>query len=119
MSLSDAQKAIVSGLFLLGAIAALAIPGYDVSFTDLVVALVGPVFGVIAVFTAPTFSPETFEKTLNQLWAAVSGVIGYFVVIPASTSMKVVVLIGAIVSVAAVAYVKNKQYTYTIDKLSR
>lgn len=116
MSLSTAQKAIVSGIFLLGALAALLIPGYNVSFTDAVVALVGPVFAVIGVLLAKTYSPETFEKTLNQLYGAVASVIGYFVVIPASTSMKIVVLIGAIVSVVTVAKVKNQAYTYGIDQ---
>lgn len=116
MSLSNAQKAVVSFVFLLGAVAALVIPGYNIGLTDAVSALIGPVFAVIGVFAAQTFSPETFEKSLMQLWGAATGVIGFFTEVPASTDMKVVVLIGAIASVAAVIFVKNRAYVYGVEK---
>src|SRR5262245_47811580 len=102
MSLSNATKAVVSAVFLVGAILALVIPGYDVSFTEACAALIGPLFAVVGVFAAQTFSPDTFEKSLNQLWGAAAAVIGYFTEVPASTGMKVTVLIGALVSVAAI-----------------
>lgn len=117
-SLSNAKKAVIAAILLLGAIAALVVPGYDVDFTQAVVVLAGPVFGVIGVLTAKTFSPETFEKTLQELYAAVAGVLGFFITIPASTEMKVSYLIVAIVGVFAVAKVKNSNYTYGIQQRS-
>jgi hypothetical protein len=114
MSLSNAQKAAVAAVGLLGAILALVIPGYDLNFTQTVVALVGPVFGVIGVFVAKNHTPEDLGKALAALQAAALAVAGYFVEVPASTGMKITVLIGAVVAVVAVWWIPNSNYTYTL-----
>lgn len=115
-TLSGAQKAVVSLVFLVGAIAAVFVPSYDLNFTESVVALVGPVFALIGVFSAKVFSPETFEKSLQQLMGAGLAVVGYFTTVPASTEMDLAVLVGAIVSVFAVAKTKNSDYVYGVEQ---
>lgn len=114
MSLSNAQKAVLAAVGLLGALAALFIPDYDLSFTDAVVGLVGPVFAVIGVFAAKNHTPEDLQKALEAAKGAALAVVGYFTVVPAGTDMKVAVLIGAIATVFGVWWRPNTAYVYTL-----
>jgi hypothetical protein len=106
-SLSELRKAIVSVIYLGGMVAALILTGYDPGFTEALIALVGPVFGVVGVFLAKNHSPDDLQKALEQVKAAALTCVGYFVVIPTSTETKLVILIGSVAAAYGVYYRTN------------
>lgn len=107
-SLAEVSPLIVSVVFLIGYGVTLfvAVPG--VGFVPAVAALVPAVFAVVEVFTKAAPSAEDLSKALKQLQGAGTAVVAYFILIPADTTNKIGILIGAIVSFFAVAWAHAK-----------
>lgn len=93
---------LTAGVFVIGYGVTLfvAVPG--VGFIPACAALVPAVFGLIEVFTKAAPSSEDLSKALKQLQAAGTAVVVYFIAVPADTTNKIGVLIGAVVSFFAV-----------------
>lgn len=102
-SLSELQPLIVSAIFLVGFAVTLFVTA-PVGFVPAVAALVGPVFALIGVFVAKAHSVDDLSKALEQLKGAALTVAVYFVAIPADTANKIGVVIGGVVSFAAVIW---------------
>jgi hypothetical protein len=99
---AEAAKAVVAAIALVGAGAALALSDYDPSFTDACIALVGPTFGVAAVFMEKNHTVDDLSKAIAELQAAALFVVGYFTVIPTGTGEKIALLVGSVLAVYAV-----------------
>jgi hypothetical protein len=106
-SVAEAKKAVVSAIFLIGAIAALVLSNYDPGFTEACVALAGSVFAVIGVFLSKNHTEDDLSKAVSQLQGGALTVIGYFVTVQPGTVQKITILAGAAVSVIAVFWVSN------------
>jgi hypothetical protein len=111
------RKMIVALIAAVGAAAALVVNGYNPSFTQACIALVGPVFGVIAVFASKNHSIDDLSKAVSQLQAAAITIVGYFATIPTDTGQKITILVGSIVSVIAVFWVPNEGSPETTSRL--
>lgn len=105
--LTEVNKAVVSGVFVLGAIAALVFADYDPTFTEAVVVLTGAVFALIGVFMSKNHTIDDLSKAVSQLQGAALFVVGYFSTIEPGTVEKITVLMGALVSAYAVYRVQN------------
>jgi hypothetical protein len=105
--LAELAPLIVSVIFLAGYSVALFVT-VPIGFVPAVAALVGPVFAIVAVFTAKTHSVDDFQKALEQLKGAALTVAVYFTTVPADTANKIGILIGAVVSFFAVLWAHQK-----------
>jgi hypothetical protein len=105
------RKAIVSAIVLVGAALALILNGYDPTFTQACVALVGPAFAVGAVLLSKNHSIDDLSKAVAQLQGAAVGVVGYFTVVPTDTLEKVTLLVGAVIGTIAVWWTTNDSAT--------
>lgn len=107
-SFAEATPLIVSLIFVVGYGATMFIAVPDVNFVPAVGSLALAVFAVIGVFVKAAPSPADLSKALIQLQSAGTAVAIYFVTVPASTTNKISVFIGAIVSAFAIAVVHAK-----------
>jgi hypothetical protein len=106
--LAEVRKLIVSSIFAVAAVVGLFVT-IDPTFVQACVALVGPVFAVIGVFSATDKSSDELQKALEQLKGAALTVVGYFTVVPPSTAARISTLIVAIASVFGVYWIANKK----------
>jgi len=106
-SVAEAKKAVVSAIFLVGAIAALVLSDYDPGFTEACVALAGSVFAVVGVFLSKNHTEDDLSKAVSQLQGGALTVVGYFVTVQPGTVQKITILAGLVVSVVAVYWFRN------------
>lgn len=104
--LDEMRKLIVSVIFAVAAVVGLFVT-IDPSFTEACVGLVGPVFAVIGVFGAKNHTADDLQKALEQLKGAGLTVVGYFTVVPPSTSARIGTLIVAFASIVGVYWIAN------------
>jgi len=104
--LDEVRKLLVSLIFAAAAVVGLFVT-IDPTFTEACVALVGPLFAVIGVFAAKNHSADDLQKALEQLKGAALTVVGYFTVVPSSTSAQIGTLIVAFASVMGVYWTVN------------
>jgi hypothetical protein len=95
--LPEIRKALIAGLYVIFAIVMLVGFAPAVGFENAVFAVVGPLFGVFAVFEAKNHTPDEVQKALEALKAAVFSALSYYVVIPAHTGQAITMLIGGTV----------------------
>jgi uncharacterized membrane protein len=107
-SIAEAKKAVVSAVFLIGAVVALIFSDYDPGFTEACVALAGSVFAVAGVFMAKNHTKDDLSKAVSQLQGAALTVVGYFATVQPGTVQKITILAGAVVSVIAVYWTTNE-----------
>jgi hypothetical protein len=107
-SFAEVAPLLVSLVFVVGYAVTLFVSVPDVNFVPACATLLLAVFGLVEVFLKGAPNPVDFSKALKQLQAAGTAVAIYFVTIPASTTNKISVLIGAIVSAFAIAIVHYK-----------
>lgn len=105
--LSEIRKALIAALYVI--FAAVMLIGFapKVGFENAVFAIVGPLFGVFAVFEAKNHTPDEVQKALEALKAAVFSALSYYVAIPAHTGQAITMLIGGVVMWLGVKYVPN------------
>ena len=106
-SVGEAKKAVVSAIFLIGAVVALIFSDYDPGFTEAAVALAGSVFAVAGVFMSKNHTEDDLSKAVSQLQGAALTVVGYFATVQPGTVQKITILAGAVVSVIAVYWARN------------
>lgn len=105
-SLAELSKALIALIFFGGYVVTLFIfvpPGLIVA----IAAVVPPAFGVVMVFVKGNHDADLFNKALVQLQTAVTTVVVYFIAVPASTTNKITLAVGAFVSVVAVLWKAN------------
>lgn len=106
-TISQLSKAIVSFIFLAGYVALIFItfnPGLITS-----VALIVPAaFAVVGVFGAKNHTADDLQKALEQMKMAVLSVVSYFTLVPASTTNKIGMAIGALASFIGVYWARNE-----------
>lgn len=105
-SLAEVQKALIALIFFAGYTAALFIvvqPGLVVA----IAAIVPPAFGVAMVFVNGNHDLAAFNKAATALQYAVITVVNYFAVVPASTTNKIEIAVGALGGVVAVFWKSN------------
>jgi hypothetical protein len=105
-SLAELSKAITALIFFIGYVVTLFIfvpPGLIVA----IAAVVPPAFGVVMVFVKGNHDADAFNKAVVQLQTAVTTIVVYFVAVPASTTNKITMAIGALASVVAVLWKAN------------
>ena len=107
-SLPEMKKAVVSAIFLAGAGLALILSDYDPSFTTAMVSLAGAIFAVAGVFVAKNQNEEDLSKAVAQLQGAALTVVGYFATVKPDTVEQITILVGAVVSIVAVYFFRNK-----------
>lgn len=103
-SLAELAPLITAAIFVIGYGVTLFVTAPGINFIPAVAALVPAVFGMVEVFLKPTHGAADLSKALKQLQAAATAVVAYFIVVPASTTNKIGVLIGAVVSFFAVVW---------------
>lgn len=59
-------------------------------------------------FAAKNHSPDDLQKALEQLKGAALTLVGYFTVLPTTTTERITAIIGAIVSAFAVYWKRNE-----------
>jgi len=109
-SLAELKKVSVSLVFAIAYVAAFLIFGNgadNLSFANVCVACVGPLFAVIGVFGAKNLDPDALDKSLQQLVGAVITVVGYFTTVPSSTTQQVILVVGALASAFVVFHTHN------------
>jgi hypothetical protein len=111
-SLKEVSAAIIAGLYLLFAIAILvfAVP---IGLEAATVALVGPTFTVIAVFTSTEHSPMDLQKALEALKGVAVTFISFFVAVPASTVTHLSVVIVGLVGVVSIVWARSGKVSRT------
>lgn len=102
-SLSELKAAIIAGIYLVFAILMLhyAVP---IGLESACVALVGPAFALIQVFTTTEHSPMDLQKALEALRGAAITLIGFYVAVPDSTNEQLTVVIVGIVAAIGIAW---------------
>jgi predicted small integral membrane protein len=105
--IGEIRKALIAGLYVVFAVVMLVGFAPKVGFENAVFAVVGPLFGVFAVFEAKNHTPDEVQKALEALKSAVFSAISYYVVIPGHIGQAVTMLIGGLVMWLAVKYVPN------------
>lgn len=106
-SLSELKAAIIAGLYLIFAVVMLLFVVPPVGFEEAVIAIVGPTFALIGVFTATEHSPGDLQKALESLKATIMTAIGFFAAVPASTANNLEMLIGGIVMFVGVIWARK------------
>lgn len=100
------QKAITAGV---GAVAAILVYfiGLDASFSEAMVGLVPPIFGVIQVFSTENSSATDWSKAAEALEAAALTVVGYFIVLDPGAGQMLALVLGGVVTVVGVWFFPN------------
>jgi hypothetical protein len=105
--IGEIRKALIAALYVVFALVMLIGFAPDVGFENAVFAIVGPLFGVFAVFEAKNHTPDDVQKALEALKAAVFSAVAYYVTIPDHIGQAITMLIGGVVMWLAVKYVPN------------
>lgn len=105
--LGEIRKALIAGLYVIFALVMLIGFAPAVGFENAVFAVVGPLFGVFAVFEAKNHTPDEVQKALEALKAALFSAVAYYVAIPDHVGQAITMLIGGVVMWLAVKYVPN------------
>lgn len=106
-SVANVMKAVVALVLLLGQVAVLVVSGYDPSFTDVVVVLVGNLFGAVAVFGSKNATRDDLTKASMAMLGSAVSVVGFFTVVDPNTVEQLTVLIGQLLGVYLVFRVPN------------
>lgn len=111
-SLPELAAAIIALLYLGFSIVVLwtSVP---VGFEAATVALVGPTFAVIQVFTATELSPGDLGKALEALKGVAVTFIGFFVAVPEATSTQLSIVIVGLIGVISIAIARSGKVSRT------
>jgi hypothetical protein len=106
-SIAECRKAVVAAVYVAFAVFMLVGVAPEVGFEEAVLACVGPLFGVWAVFEAKNHTPDDVQKALEALKAAIFSAISYYVIVPDHIGQAITMLIGGVVIWLGVKYIPN------------
>lgn len=104
--MSEYAKAIVAGIGLVGYVL-LTFITFDPGLIQAVQLLVPAAVGVILVWGAKNHTPDDLNKALSALVATAITVVSYFTTVPADTTNKIGMAIGALCVVIGVYWTRN------------
>jgi glucose uptake protein GlcU len=106
VNLSEYAKAIVAIIGLVGYVL-LTFLTFDPTLVQAVQLLVPAAVGVILVWGAKNHTPDDLNKALSALAAAAITVVSYFTTVPADTTNKIAMAVGALCVVIGVYWTRN------------
>lgn len=107
-SLAESRKAVIAAIYFVFAVIMLAGFVPAVGFEEAVLALVGPLYGVIGVFLAKNHSADDLQKALEALKAAALSAVSFYVAVPDSTGATITMLITGAVMAIGVYWARNE-----------